>query len=446
MIQLRVYLEEPTILKDICNYAKQINKLHLLIFWAEILEFKAISPLAIDLLSSHMQHIYHKYIKNDTGKIAMPVGYANIISQKVKELTVKLVTVSENENENENENNTHDISTGNGEISATTGINSSINNNGNNNSHNSINNNIKSEIESKISIHMFDELQQQCIQQINDEVFLPYRTTAMFTSRKRNLDTDVNLIKADDFEYYDMLGQGAFGCVVHCVKKSTGKHYAMKIQTKMGMLDNFFDCPERVVLEKDGIASCMHPFIIGMDYAFQSRELTFMAMDLGEEGTLRDAMNNSSRGVLPLIRVQFYSAEIFLALAHMHRLGLIYRDLKPHNVILNRDGHIRLVDMGGIVDVGGKICGYHGAEENMGGLFKADYEANAVPSKEISAVRHPPIARVVSKPDLKRIPDSTTQRKNFSSGSTFKMSTVKPKRANSIMGTNGYVVCSVLLV
>lgn len=46
-------------------------------------------------------------------------------------------------------------------------------------------------------------------------------------------------------------------------------------------------------------------------------------------------------------RVRFYSAEILLALFHMHRLGMIYRDLKPANVILNHDGHIKLVDLGG---------------------------------------------------------------------------------------------------
>jgi len=54
-------------------------------------------------------------------------------------------------------------------------------------------------------------------------------------------------------------------------------------------------------------------------------------------------------------RVRFYTAEIVLALSHIHKMGLIYRDLKPQNVQLAEDGNIKLIDMGGIIDVGGKI-------------------------------------------------------------------------------------------
>lgn len=48
--------------------------------------------------------------------------------------------------------------------------------------------------------------------------------------------------------------------------------------------------------------------------------------------------------------MRFYAAEMVLGLSHMHRLGLVYRDLKPGNVLLMADGHIKLLDLGGVVD------------------------------------------------------------------------------------------------
>lgn len=75
--------------------------------------------------------------------------------------------------------------------------------------------------------------------------------------------------------------QGGFGIVVHCKKKSTGKHYAMKIQTKLGLLGCYPSNGHRVNIEKDALMACRHPFIISMDYAFQTKSLVMMVMDLG---------------------------------------------------------------------------------------------------------------------------------------------------------------------
>lgn len=69
--------------------------------------------------------------------------------------------------------------------------------------------------------------------------------------------------------------------MVHCKKKSTGKHYALKIQTKTGLLENFSDHPARVVLEREAASHCHHNFIVSMDYAFQSESLAFMVVELG---------------------------------------------------------------------------------------------------------------------------------------------------------------------
>lgn len=99
-----------------------------------------------------------------------------------------------------------------------------------------------------------------------------------------------NRVRVDDFEYFSKLGEGGFGFVVHCRKKSTQKHYAMKIQTKVGLLECFSDDMSRVDFEKQAFASCEHPFIVNLDYAFQTDSLVIMLLGLstGKEWTGMD--------------------------------------------------------------------------------------------------------------------------------------------------------------
>lgn len=91
-------------------------------------------------------------------------------------------------------------------------------------------------------------------------------------------------------------------------------------------------------------------------------------------GTLHDALTACPYKRMSEDRVRFYTAEIVVALGHIHGLGMIYRDLKPPNVLLNADGHIQLVDLGGIIDPGGRVLGLHDESEYMlNGLFVKDY-------------------------------------------------------------------------
>jgi serine/threonine protein kinase len=63
-------------------------------------------------------------------------------------------------------------------------------------------------------------------------------------------------------------------------------------------------------------------------------------------GDLQQALNSSPQNRLPENRTKFYVAEVVLALGHLHSMGLMYRDLKPNNVLLDADGHIKLADLG----------------------------------------------------------------------------------------------------
>ena len=85
---------------------------------------------------------------------------------------------------------------------------------------------------------------------------------------------------------------------------------------------------------------------------------------------------------LPEHRVKFYSAEIVLALGYMHRLGIIYRDMKPQNILLSANGHVKLADLGGIADVGKKVSGNSIKSANE--LFAAELEVKSLDKSEHS--------------------------------------------------------------
>ena len=87
-----------------------------------------------------------------------------------------------------------------------------------------------------------------------------------------------------------------------------------------------------------------HPFIVKLHYAFQTPERLYFVIDFLNGGELFFHLRKETK--FNEHRARFYAAEIILALECLHGNGIIYRDLKPENVILDSDGHIKLTDFG----------------------------------------------------------------------------------------------------
>jgi hypothetical protein len=189
---------------------------------------------------------------------------------------------------------------------------------------------------------IFDEMGHVCLGFLHSSIYNKgFRSTV-------KSDRRFNHVTVDDFEYIDYLGEGSFGLVVHCRKKSTGKYYAMKIQTKADLLryQSSGGIAKAVNTERDALIQCQHPFIVGIDYAIQTPHFAILVTPFGSRQTL------ATLGAVSETSMVFYAAEIVLALCHIHSLGMIYRDLKPANILLNADGYILLLDMG---SVGGNL-------------------------------------------------------------------------------------------
>jgi len=125
-------------------------------------------------------------------------------------------------------------------------------------------------------------------------------------------------------------------------EKKTGQMYALKVLRKEYIINK--NQVEHTNTERSVLGYVRHPFIVGMYMAFQSKDKLFFVLDFCAGGELFFQLQKL--GKFPEDRARFYAAEIILAISYVHSLKIIYRDLKPENVLIDASGHIRLTDFG----------------------------------------------------------------------------------------------------
>ena len=165
-------------------------------------------------------------------------------------------------------------------------------------------------------------------------------------TRAGGLITEV--VSADDFQLLRVLGRGTYGKVVQVRKKDTGTLYAMKVMRKSTILTRSqvkHTLTERYVLE-----AVRHPFIIGLQFAFQTADHLYLVLPLMSGGELFFHLRRER--TFSEARVLLYASEILLALQELHRHDVVYRDLKPENLLLDAEGHVALSDFGLAKEVG----------------------------------------------------------------------------------------------
>ncbi|KAM7034532.1 citron Rho-interacting kinase isoform 4-T4 [Acridotheres tristis] len=146
-----------------------------------------------------------------------------------------------------------------------------------------------------------------------------------------------------DFEVKSVVGCGHFADVKVVREKVTGDVYAMKVMSKESLLAqehvSFFE-EERSIL-----AQSTSPWIPQLQYAFQDKKNLYLVMEYQPGGDLLSLLNRYEEQ-LDENMVQFYLAELVLAIHSVHQMGYVHRDIKPENVLIDRTGHIKLVDFG----------------------------------------------------------------------------------------------------
>ncbi|KAG5547135.1 hypothetical protein RHGRI_012977 [Rhododendron griersonianum] len=149
-------------------------------------------------------------------------------------------------------------------------------------------------------------------------------------------------ICVDDFELLIIIGRGAFGEVRLCREKKSGNIFAMKKLKKSEMLSR--GQVEHVRAERNLLAEVASHFIVKLFYSFQDAEYLYLIMEYLPGGDIMTLLMREESLTETVAR--FYIAQSVLAIESIHKHNYIHRDIKPDNLLLDKNGHMKLSDFG----------------------------------------------------------------------------------------------------
>ncbi|XP_062089252.1 serine/threonine-protein kinase AtPK2/AtPK19-like [Humulus lupulus] len=155
-------------------------------------------------------------------------------------------------------------------------------------------------------------------------------------------DHDDHSVGLEDFEILKVVGQGSFGKVYQVRKSGTCEVYAMKVIRKDKTLEK--NHVEYMKTERDILTKVNHPFIVQLKYSFQTQYRLYLVLDFINGGHL--GYHLYCQGLFREDLARFYTAEIVSAVSYLHENGIMHRDIKPQNILLDAEGHIMLTDFG----------------------------------------------------------------------------------------------------
>jgi serine/threonine protein kinase len=147
----------------------------------------------------------------------------------------------------------------------------------------------------------------------------------------------------DEFDSISVIGRGNYGKVMLCQSKFTRERFAIKTVRKAVLLKS--QKVHTVIRERQILEQVTSPFIVRLCFAFQTPSKFYLGLEYVPGGDLFHRLTDRTNPITPA-DARLYIAEIALALDYVHEAGVLYRDLKPENVLVCRDGHLKLTDFG----------------------------------------------------------------------------------------------------
>nr|AML77700.1 putative LOV domain-containing protein [Exacum affine] len=170
----------------------------------------------------------------------------------------------------------------------------------------------------------------------------PHKRNSASWAAIQKITEDGEKIGLHHFKPVRPLGCGDTGSVHLVELKATGQLYAMKAMEKLTMLNR--NKVHRACVEREIISQLDHPFLPTLYASFQTSTHVCLITDFCPGGELFTLLDKQPMKILKEESARFYAAEVVIGLEYLHCLGIIYRDLKPENVLLQEDGHVVLTD------------------------------------------------------------------------------------------------------
>ncbi|KAI9712688.1 MAG: hypothetical protein M1820_001309 [Bogoriella megaspora] len=153
------------------------------------------------------------------------------------------------------------------------------------------------------------------------------------------LTASLLIVNLSQFRLLRVVGKGAFGKVRIVERKDSSLSFALKYIRKDEVVRS--ESVRNIIRERRMLEHLNHPFLCNLRYSFQDVEYLYIVVDLMNGGDLRFHI---SRKTFTEEAVQFWIAELACAIRYVHKQGIIHRDIKPDNVLLDSDGHVHLAD------------------------------------------------------------------------------------------------------
>eukprot|EP00794_Sanderia_malayensis_P011079 gene11079-12247_t len=160
----------------------------------------------------------------------------------------------------------------------------------------------------------------------------------------------------EDFDIISTIGSGTFGRVFLVQDTKDEKYYAMKVLKMKDVLKQ--NQIQHVLSERKVMMNCSCPFFVKCYWTYRSSSCLFLLFEYIPGGELFTYLRNKTNFTSP--EALFYASEVILALEYLHQREVVYRDLKPENVLIDAQGHVKLTDFGfakEIRDMTWTLCG-----------------------------------------------------------------------------------------